>query len=193
MRNRIQDIITEAADVIESMNQPAFLDSVHAVGTKLAEGSKNNASIFIAGNGGSWTDADHFAGELRAQFEVQGRPAMPAMALPVSLSSVTAWSNDYPDGYKTAMTRDLEALAKPNDILITISTSGKAENIRHAMTWAKNHAMVIIAISGNGPQSQQFGSMADNHIIIPSARTARIQEGYQIVIHILCTYIDQLK
>lgn len=193
MRNRIQDILSEATEVIQLMTQPAFLDSVHRVGTKLAEGSKNNACIFIAGNGGSWTDADHFAGELRAQFEMQGRPAMPALALPVSLSSVTAWSNDYPDGYKTAMTRDLEALAKPNDIIITISTSGKAQNIRHAMAWAKKHHMVVVAISGNGPQSQEFGSLADNHIIIPSARTARIQEGYQIVIHMLCTYVDQLK
>jgi phosphoheptose isomerase len=91
------------------------------------------------------------------------------------------------------MVRDLEAMSKPGDVLIAISTSGKAKNIRRAMAWAKEHDMTVVAISGNGSQSQEFGAMADNQIVIPHSQTARIQEGYQIVIHMLCTYIDQIK
>lgn len=179
--------------MLADMNTDDFIASVDTVGMLLQTKAQNRQTIFIAGNGGSWTDADHFAGELRAQFEVKGRPAVPSLALPVGMSTLTAWGNDYDEGFETAMVRDLEAMSKPGDVLIAISTSGKAKNIRKALTWAKAHDITCIAISGNGPQSKDFGSLADHHIIIPHDQTARIQEGYQIVIHMLCTYIDQIQ
>jgi phosphoheptose isomerase len=169
-----------------------FLNEIDRVGQKLIEATKNRQTIFIAGNGGSWADADHFAGELRAQFELKGRDALPALALPISLSTLTAWGNDYKDGFETAMERDLQAMSRPYDILIAISTSGKAKNIHRILNWSKANHLTSIAISGNGLKSEAFGKMADYHIKIPHDQTARIQEAYQVVIHILCSYIDSI-
>lgn len=183
-------VLDESIKLITAMQAQGFIDQVDRVGEILVDACRTQQTVFIAGNGGSWADADHFAGELRAQFEVKGRAALPAVAVPVSLSTVTAWANDYDDGFATAMQRDLEALAKPRDVLIAISTSGKAKNLRTAMRWAKAHNLTIIGISGNGPQSHEFGELTDHHIVIPHSQTARIQEAYQIVIHILCTYSD---
>lgn len=193
MQDIIHNVMHDNLAMAKAMDDELFLNTVHEVGEKLHQASAHKKMVFIAGNGGSWTDADHFAGELRAQFEVKGRPALPSLALPISLSSLTAWGNDYEDGFETAITRDLEAMAEPGDVLIAISTSGKAKNIRRAMTWAKEHDMVVLAISGNGPMCTEFGGLANEHIIIPSDHTARIQEGYQIVVHMLCMYVDQIK
>ncbi len=193
MTQSVKPIIEAIHTLTSSMQEPAFMNQVEAVGSALLQKCRDGQTIFIAGNGGSWADADHFAGELRAQFEVPGRKALPALALPISLSTITAWGNDYEDGFLTAMQRDLEAMAKPGDILIAISTSGKAKNIRQALSWASEHKMVTIGISGNGPQSSEFIALTDYAITIPHDQTARIQEAYQIVIHILCTYIDQLQ
>lgn len=189
----IAAIIREAEAVVAAMKTAAFQQSVQVAGELLQRIASNRQTVFITGNGGSWADADHFAGELRAQFEVAGGPAFPALALPVSLTSQTAWGNDYPDGFAGAIGRDLEALAKPGDCLIAISTSGKAVNVRRALVWAKSHGLETLAISGNGPSSGDFGALASRHIIIPHERTARIQEGYQLVIHLLCAYVDKLK
>lgn len=192
MKDTINQVLADVQSVVTSMNTPEFTNSVEKAGEALLNASRNKQTVFIAGNGGSWTDADHFAGELRAQFEVKGRPALPSIAVPVSLSSLTAWGNDYEDGFETAIVRDLEALAKPGDVLIAISTSGKAKNIRRALTWAKAHTITCLTISGNGPMSTEFAGMADHSIVIPSDRTARIQEGYQIVVHLLCMYVDTI-
>lgn len=193
MHDTIHEVMHDVLVMARAMDDKDFITSVDTAGRMLQAASQGKNMVFIAGNGGSWTDADHFAGELRAQFEVKGRPAVPSVAIPISLSSLTAWGNDYEDGFETAMTRDLEAMAKPGDVLIAISTSGKAKNIRRAMQWAKDHQMNVLAISGNGPMSSEFGELADNHIIIPADRTARIQEGYQIVVHMLCMYVDTIK
>ncbi len=190
MRDTTQTILSDVQAMLTRMQAPDFTESVHHVGELLHQAAKDRKTVFIAGNGGSWADADHFAGELRAQFEVKGRPALPAVALPVSLGTLTAWGNDYDHGFVTAIERDLQALAKTDDILIAISTSGKAKNIRQAMTWGKANGLTVIAISGNGPMSQDYGELAHHRIVIPHDRTARIQEAYQIIIHILCMYAD---
>jgi D-sedoheptulose 7-phosphate isomerase len=192
MKNRAEAIIRDAQAVVTSMSDPNFVTTLDTVGQLLVNASQKRQTIFIGGNGGSWADADHFAGEIRAQFEVKGRPALPAVAVPVSLTTLTAWGNDYEDGFTTALERDLQALSKPGDIFIAISTSGKAQNIRSCLAWAKQNKLTTVAISGNGPLSAEFGGLADHHIQIPHQQTARIQEAYQIVIHILCCYIDSV-
>jgi D-sedoheptulose 7-phosphate isomerase len=186
-------IFREAQSLLATMIEESFVKNIDVIGRLLAQATRQKKTIFIAGNGGAFADADHFASELRAQFERKNRPALPALALPISLSTVTAWGNDYNDGFESAMQRDLEALAKPGDVLIAISTSGKAENVRRALNWAKTNRVVRVAISGNGPESQSFGKLADDHIVIPHHQTARIQEAYQVIIHILCSYIDQYE
>lgn len=188
--SKVKTILADAKALVAAMDKPAFVEQVSQVGALLVTAGKKRQTIFIAGNGGSWADADHFAGELRAQFEVKGRVALPALALPVSMSTLTAWGNDYDDGFEAAIERDLEAMAKPGDLLIGISTSGKAKNIRRAIAKAKAMGLITVGISGNGALSSEFGDLTDHHIVIPHDQTARIQEAYQIVIHILCSMID---
>lgn len=193
MKNSMKHLMQEVQTMVIAMTEPKFLTEIDTIGKLLINACQNRHTVFITGNGGSWADADHFAGELRAQFEVKGRQALPSIAIPVSLSTLTAWGNDYDQGFETAAVRDLEALAKPGDILIAISTSGKAKNVRKALEWGKEHQLTSLAISGNGPLTQGFGALADHRIIIPHHATARVQEGYQIVIHMLCSYIDTIE
>jgi len=191
MEEFIQQHLQETLTVIKAMNDPKFISQLTAAGETLAAAAQQRATLFIAGNGGSWADADHFAAELRAQYEIKGRVALPSMALPISLSTLTAWGNDYNDGFETAMKRDLEAMGRTGDVLVAISTSGKAKNVRAALLTAKDLGIQTIAISGNGPQSTDFGALADQHIVIPSSATAHIQEGYKAVIHVLSACMDR--
>ena len=193
MRELLEQMLTDTETMHRAMREPAFLDAVGQVGQLLQTAARARNTVLIAGNGGSWTDADHFAGELRAQFEKKGAAALPALAVPASLSTLTAWGNDYPNGFETAMARDIEAMGKPGDILIGISTSGKAANVRAALQTARANKLRTVTISGNGPQHTEFTALADLSVVIPSENTARIQEGYQLVIHMLCTYIDTAR
>ncbi|MBI4175360.1 SIS domain-containing protein [Candidatus Berkelbacteria bacterium] len=189
MEADVHEVLTTSQEVLATMDQPEYIRQIDMIGCLLQEAARQRATIFIAGNGGSWADAEHFAAELRAHFDDRNRPALPS----ISLATLTAWGNDYPQGFETALGRDLEAMARPGDILIGISTSGKAKNVRFAFTRAQALSLTSIAISGNGPESSAFGKLADHHLVIPNATTARIQEAYQVVIHILSGYLDRFE
>jgi D-sedoheptulose 7-phosphate isomerase len=99
--------------------------------------------VYICGNGGSASMAQHFATEFMGKFE-HTRKALPAIALTTDTSFLTAYSNDYPDGFERVFSRQLEALGRKGDVLITLSTSGKSKNCLLATQEAKKKGMIVI-------------------------------------------------
>ncbi len=135
--------------------------------------------ILVCGNGGSASDAQHFAAEIVGRF-TRERQAWPALALTTDTSIITAVANDY--GYAHVFARQVEGLGRPGDVLIGISTSGNSENIIRAMNQAITNGLKTIALTGN--QGGSLAGKADAAITIPSKVTARIQEAHIFILHL---------
>lgn len=155
----------------------------------MANSLKNGNKILSCGNGGSAADAQHFAAELVCRFERE-RPALAAIALTVDTSALTAISNDY--HFDETFARQIDALAKPNDVLLAISTSGFSQNIVRAIEQAHKNKMIVIALTGrDGGQVAKILNSNDVEVRVPSESTARIQEVHLLTIHCLCDQIDE--
>jgi D-sedoheptulose 7-phosphate isomerase len=159
MLERLRDPITQAAGTIISV---------------LRAGRK----ILICGNGGSASDAQHFAAEFVGRF-TRERNAWPALALNTDTSLLTAVANDY--GYDNVFSRQVEALGRPDDVLIGISTSGNSENVIRAMRQANTLGLQTIALTGGGGGT--LAGAADIAVRAPSHVTARIQEAHIFILH----------
>jgi D-sedoheptulose 7-phosphate isomerase len=143
--------------------------------------------VLIAGNGGSAADAQHIAAELSGRF-VKDRKALPGIALTTDTSALTSIANDY--GYEHVFSRQVEALAKPGDLFIGISTSGNSPGILKAFTAAKDIGCKTLGLSGR--DGGKMNGICDLNIIVPSPTTARIQEMHILIGHILCKAVDDL-
>jgi D-sedoheptulose 7-phosphate isomerase len=146
---------------------------------------KNGNKVLLAGNGGSAADAQHIAAELSGRF-VKDRKALPGIALTTDTSAITSIANDY--GYDYVFSRQVEALARPGDLFIGISTSGNSQGILNALTAAKSMGCKTLGLSGR--DGGKMNGLCDLNIIIPSAVTARIQEMHILIGHILCKAVD---
>ena len=156
----------------------------------MASALKNGNKILSCGNGGSAADAQHFAAELVCRFERE-RPALAAIALTVDTSAITAISNDY--HFDEIFARQIDALAKPNDVLLAISTSGFSPNVVRAIEQAHAQGMIVVALTGrDGGQVAKILKDNDIEVRVPSESTARIQEVHLLTIHCLCDQIDTL-
>lgn len=146
---------------------------------------KNGGKILLAGNGGSAADAQHIAGELVSKFAFD-RPGLPAIALTTDTSILTAIGNDY--GYDKLFARQVQAQGCKDDVFIGYSTSGKSQNILHALEVAKQSGLVTIGLTGNhgGPMA----SLCDYLLAVPSQDTPKIQEGHLVMGHILCGMVE---
>jgi D-sedoheptulose 7-phosphate isomerase len=146
---------------------------------------KNNGKIFIFGNGGSAADSQHFAAELVVKLKNK-RKAIPALALTTDSSIITAIGNDY--SFKKIFSRQLEALAKKEDVAIAISTSGKSKNIIDALKYCRKKKIKTIGILGNrGFPAKKF---CDNFYLVPSNISSRVQEVHIIFWQTLCEVIE---
>jgi D-sedoheptulose 7-phosphate isomerase len=147
---------------------------------------RGGSKLMFAGNGGSAADAQHWAGELVSRFNFD-RPGLPAIALTTDTSILTAIGNDY--GYDYVFARQVEALGQKGDVLLAISTSGNSKNILRAIQAARDADIVVIGFTGKGG-----GAMAETCNIcfrIPSDETPKIQEGHEILGHLLCDLIER--
>lgn len=149
---------------------------------------ENNGKILIAGNGGSSSDAMHFAAELVGNFINKERKALPAIALSSNQSTLTSISNDL--GFENVFKRQLEALASENDVFIGISTSGKSLNIVKALKYARNNGLKTIGLCGG--YKDEMMRYCDVLLSVNSDCTPRIQECHILIIHILCSLIEDI-
>jgi D-sedoheptulose 7-phosphate isomerase len=181
---KFEDIVREHHQVLESAMgaaEQAFTVVREICLSVLA----SEGRLLLCGNGGSAADAQHFAAELVGRFEKERR-AYAAIALSTDTSIITALANDY--GVERIFSRQVEALGRPGDVLIAISTSGNSPNILQAALAAQKTGMKVVAMTGDG--GGQLGAMADVVFSVPSTHTARIQEVHEIFLHGLAEMLE---
>ena len=142
--------------------------------------------LVLFGNGGSAGDAQHLATELVCRYKVN-RKALPAIAFTTDTSLLTAAANDF--GYETIFSRQIEALCKPGDVAIGITTSGQSPNVTSALKTARDLDVVPTALTGK--DGGNLIGLADPVLIVPSYTTARIQEMHIILGQMLCDVLEQ--
>jgi D-sedoheptulose 7-phosphate isomerase len=184
---QVETLLQEHASLVQRMNDDEVLSSITAAARVLIEALEAGGTIFICGNGGSAADAQHFAAELTGRFYIKTRRPLPAVALTTDTSALTAIANDF--GYQAVFARQVEALARPGDVLVGISTSGRSHNILDAMDRAAAAGVTSIGLVGQDRSTMAPYCRAV--VSIPHAVTARIQEMHLFVIHAWCQIIDE--
>ncbi len=187
LEQRIQQQFFDSADLkyaaAEVLSRP-IAEAVSALVGCITGGGK----VLACGNGGSASDAQHFAAEFIGRFERE-RPGLAAIALTTDSSIITAIGNDY--AFDAIFSKQIQALGAPGDVLIAISTSGNSANVVAAVQAAHAKEMTIIALTGRGGgRIRELLLDTDVHICVPHERTARIQEVHILVLHCLCDAVD---
>lgn len=186
MKNSIEKIVEEHISCINKLGNENYVNVIEKIVCFQIEALKQGGKILIAGNGGSASDAQHYAGEIVGRFLLERR-ALPAIALNTDTSVLTCIGNDY--GFNSIFSRQVEALGLQGDIFVGISTSGNSQNIIEAINMAKNKKMVTIGLVGN--DGGKISQLCDVSLIIPSKITARIQEAHIIAIHTICELVEK--
>ncbi|HSY99742.1 MAG TPA: D-sedoheptulose 7-phosphate isomerase [Terriglobales bacterium] len=184
---RVTELIEASIEVKQSLlrSQEVVL-TIAKVSAILVDALKQGNKALLFGNGGSAADAQHMAAELVGRFAFD-RPALPALALSVNSSCVTAIGNDY--GFDRVFSRQLEALGRPGDVAIGISTSGNSLNVQHAMSAAKKIGLHTVALTGR--IGGNLSKLVDHCICVPSNETPRIQECHILIGHIISELVER--
>ncbi len=163
-----------------------FSDSLQSTASLCITAILSGAKILVCGNGGSAADAQHLAAELVVRLEKNRRPAA-CLALTTDTSVITACGNDF--GFEQIFSRQVEALGRPGDVLVAISTSGNSPNILLAASAAKNMGVNVIGLTGK--DGGKLASLCDALLCAPTSRTMRVQEVHSFAIHLLCDLIER--
>jgi len=173
--------IQESVKVEQALlEDPQLLSQIAAVAKEFVAALSHGHKIVLFGNGGSAADAQHLAAEFVGRFQLERTP-LPALALTVNTSALTAIGNDY--GYEHVFSRQVEALGSQGDVAVGFSTSGKSLNVLKALSAAQAKGMVTVALTGkNGNLLQKVSQYC---LSVPSDQTARIQESHILIGHII--------
>jgi D-sedoheptulose 7-phosphate isomerase len=184
----VEQNLSHTFQVIEKYcNSTVAVQQVVELSSLIVKSINTGGKVLIAGNGGSAADAQHFSAELVSRFLIE-RKAFPAIALTTDTSAITAVANDY--GYTKVFERQIEALGKPSDVFIGITTSGTSGNILEAFRAAKKIGLTTVALTGEKGLAEDVKS--DLLIQAPSASTPQIQEVHGILVHLCCAAVERL-
>lgn len=187
MKNFIQNYIKDSMQTKNALlENTETIALIETVAKEIIKSYKNSGKILIAGNGGSAADSQHIAGELVSKFYFD-RDALPAIALTVDTSILTAIGNDY--GYEKTFVRQVQALGNKGDIFIGISTSGNSPNVVAAIKEANKKGLISIGLAGE--KSCKMDEICNYCIKVPSSETPKIQESHIMIGHILCALIEK--
>ena len=164
--------------------EPLFA-SISDVGVMLQQCIHNGGKVLLCGNGGSAADSQHIAAEIVGRFKKE-RKGLPAIALTTDTSILTSVGNDY--GYDYIFARQVEALCRPEDILIGITTSGNSANVVRAIEAANAIGATTIGLTGGS--GGKMSTLCKVNLIMPSSVTARVQEAHIFVGHCLCEILE---
>jgi len=164
----------------------AMAPALDAAGSAMLACLTGGGKLLICGNGGSASDAQHFAAEIVGRFEKERR-AFPAVALSTDTSILTAVGNDY--GYEEVFARQVEGLGRPGDILVGISTSGNSENVVRAVQRAQTMQMPTIGLLGKN--GGVLNTLVERPIVVENEATARIQEAHIFILHYWAWFIER--
>ena len=174
------------ADRKGQLEEPRYAGQVAAIVAALVSAFRSGNKVLWFGNGGSAADAQHLAAEFSGRF-LRERKGLPSEALTVNTSAVTAISNDF--GYEHLFARMVEALAKPGDVVVGITTSGTSKNVVRGLEAAKAAGATTVAFSGNG--GGPVAEIADFSLIGPNGYSAIVQEVHITMGHIICDLVEQ--
>jgi D-sedoheptulose 7-phosphate isomerase len=173
------------AHVAAAQGVAAMLDDVRAVGELLCDAFARGGIVYTFGNGGSAADAQHLSGELIGHYQRDRRP-LPSVTLTTDATVVTCIANDY--SYDDVFTRQVTALARPGDVVIGFTTSGRSPNVVGALAAARaNGATTVLFGGGDGGPAKEH---ADHVLLAPSDQTPRIQEMHTLMLHVISELVD---
>jgi len=181
---RIRASLAETARVVERAGAETA-PAIRRAGELLVEALRDGGKILLCGNGGSAADAQHVATELCVRYLATGR-ALPAIALTTDTSVLTAAANDL--GFEHVFARQVEAIGRPGDALVAISTSGNSPNVVRAADVARGLGLRTIGLTGQ--DGGALGPRVDVWIPAPSRETPRIQEAHLAIEHVLCEIVE---
>jgi len=181
----VNELKTHQAVLEQTVEQTA--DVVEQITGAIIHCFRQGNKLLICGNGGGAADAQHVAGEFVNRFRYD-HAALPAIALTTDTSILTCIGND--SAFENIFSRQVEALAKPGDILVGISTSGGSANILKALDVARSRGLVTIAFTGEKGR-EKMGPKCDLCLVIPSSDTPRIQESHIFVWHFICSVVER--
>ena len=188
LKSKIENLFIESIEVkrktLEKCSEQ-IIEISEAISNALIKGNK----ILLCGNGGSASDAQHLAAELLIRLRSHiNRQSLPAIALTMDTSSLTASGNDY--SFEEYYARVIQALSKPGDLLIAITTTGKSKNIINALQMAKNLKITTIGLlGGDGGNAINY---CDLKILVPSNTTGRVQESHITLGHCIMELVEDI-
>lgn len=167
------------------LNSPDLINLISEIADTCVKAIQAGHKIILAGNGGSFADAQHISAEFTSRF-LKERRSLASLALGCNNSAISAIGNDY--GYEQAFARELSSIGNPGDVFIPISTSGNSPNILVAIEMAKERGITTYGLTG-----KSGGKMATacTCLHVPSDETPRIQECHILIGHIICAVVDE--
>jgi D-sedoheptulose 7-phosphate isomerase len=181
----VRAAVTESIAAHQRLLESDCLSRVLAAAERISSALSNGGKLLLFGNGGSASDASHIAAEFVGRFQRERR-ALPALALSVDQSALTAISNDY--GFEQVFARQIEALGRSSDVALAISTSGRSPNVLEGVRAAR--AAGIQTIGFTGGDGGQLAEVVDVCVCVGATNTARVQETHILVGHLLCELVE---
>lgn len=178
----VEDALAESARVKLALREHAPI--IVRMAQRMVESFQGGGRLYACGNGGSACDAMHLVEELVARYK-RDRPGLPAHHL-MDAPTLTCWSNDYE--FATAFQRQVETMARPGDVLVAISTSGRSENVMLAVDAAMSRGVTTLGLTGR--DGGDMPERCTETLVVPSDATERIQESHIAVIHLLCELVE---
>jgi D-sedoheptulose 7-phosphate isomerase len=182
----VRSYLAESAE-IKRLTSHACGEAIVAAANLMADAFRAGGKLLICGNGGSAADCQHMAAELVSRLTKDfERPGLPAIALTTDTSFLTAYANDC--GFDGVFARQVQALGRPGDALIGISTSGNSANVIQAVELGRTNGLRTVVLTGVGGRLEK---LADVAIAVPSTDTQHIQETHLAVEHLLCLLVER--
>jgi D-sedoheptulose 7-phosphate isomerase len=181
-----KDYVYDSISNLAAINNEQFAAEFNAAAKLLLAAVENEKSILVCGNGGSHSDAQHFAGELVNYFTIEHK-ALRVITLGTNSAVASAWSNDH--SFEEQFAREVEAYGDNDSVLLGITTSGKSKNVNNAFIKARSMGMKTIALSSE-KAIDNLSKLVDVIIPVPVNDTHKIQECHVVIYHALCVFIE---
>ena len=181
----LKSLLSARKDLLEWVFGDGWSE-IEKTANELTMSLKNGGAVFSCGNGGSASQAEHFAAELAGRFKLD-RKSLPVFSLSTNTASLTAIANDF--GFAEMFARQIEGIGKKGDALVALSTSGNSDNIIRACRIAREKEMTVYGLSGKS--GGKMAGECDFMIRIPETDTAIIQEMHLVALHMICQLIEE--
>ena len=186
MLTKIHSMFRDSAEIKLRFVEQYALD-IELVARRMAETLRRGGKILLFGNGGSAADAQHLAAEFVGRF-ARNRRALAALALTTDTSALTSIGNDL--GFDQIFARQVEALGRPGDVVVAISTSGNSPNVLKGIEAAQRRGCITVGVTGGS--GGVLAKLVDVVFVVPSNETPRIQETHITLGHALCALVEEL-